>query len=72
MIFVLLLSVSRAQKCDGNIADNEEYRQCEAAANHRYIECSNQCENDPACVSYCSRMLLEEINECPCMQGKTG
>ena len=70
MIFVLLLPMLKAESCDGNVSENKDYQQCETTANLQYIECTNTCQDNPACLSDCSRSLVNEINQCPCMEGK--
>ena len=70
MIFVSLLPMLKAESCDGNVSENKDYQQCETTANLQYIECTNSCQDNPACLSDCSRNLVDEIKLCPCMEGK--
>ena len=68
---ILLLPVVLAQvdnpECE-DVESNNDFITCKALYQDEYLECSAACQNDPACVSQCSRTYDENLKSCPCQE----
>jgi len=49
-----------------------DYQLCEDEVNSKLLECINNCGDDLACVSQCSRQFDQDFNQCPCNEDCPG
>ena len=50
-------------------SSSADHQQCEDFMNSKFATCLQECSNDVSCQSQCSRVLDNNLKQCPCKEG---